>query len=268
MPISHTLIESEQGETEGYLLFLHGILGSRSNWRSIAKRVMHSAPEGWGAALVDLRMHGDSQDFTGPHTINTTAEDLQALSFPAPVRAVLGHSFGGKVSLAYAANNPDVRSALIVDSNPGMRSDVPKSENTIRVLDLLDRLPKLYDSRDAFVSRLTRNGIQPGVARWLAMNLKADGPNFVFRLDLVAIRSLLIDYFKQDLWSHVEQPRKGLAIHLLIAENSTVFSPEDQKRALSLPLARTTVLKSTGHWVHVEQPKALIAWVMEALTSQ
>src|SRR5690606_41911913 len=46
-------------ENPRWMLFLHGILGRRSNWRSFSRRWVAARP-GWGAVLVDLRGHGDS----------------------------------------------------------------------------------------------------------------------------------------------------------------------------------------------------------------
>ncbi|QQR89912.1 MAG: hypothetical protein IPJ88_17365 [Myxococcales bacterium] len=65
-------------EPKRWMLFIHGILGRRANWRGIAKRFVQQRPD-WGALLVDLRMHGDSVAFEPPHTLEAAAEDLVAL---------------------------------------------------------------------------------------------------------------------------------------------------------------------------------------------
>ena len=58
-----------------WLLVLHGILGSGVNWRTFAKRLVTARPE-WGAVLVDLRMHGESQGAPPPHTLASAAVDV------------------------------------------------------------------------------------------------------------------------------------------------------------------------------------------------
>ena len=55
-----------------WMFFLHGIFGSGANWRTFAKRFVEARPS-WGAALVDLRMHGASQNCAPPHTIEAAA---------------------------------------------------------------------------------------------------------------------------------------------------------------------------------------------------
>src|SRR4051812_16958788 len=99
MPLlGHTLIAQDPGEAQGWVLFLHGLLGQGGNWRSFARRLNDALPR-WGAVLVDLRMHGASQGFLPPHDVFSAARDLAELeaALPGPVHAVLGHSFGGKV---------------------------------------------------------------------------------------------------------------------------------------------------------------------------
>ncbi len=83
---------------------LHGILGTKSNWRGLARRFA-AALDGWGFVVVDLRKHGDSQAFAPPHTLDAVVGDLVALStqLGRPADAVIGHSFGAKCALAWAA---------------------------------------------------------------------------------------------------------------------------------------------------------------------
>ena len=100
--LAHNVMDADTGITERYVLFLHGILGSGSNLRTLAKRVC-AQRLGLGAVLVDLRMHGRSQDFSGPHTVAAAAEDVAALvaSLSLPIDSAVAHSFGGKIGRAH-----------------------------------------------------------------------------------------------------------------------------------------------------------------------
>ena len=60
------------------VLFTHGIYGSGTNWRAIARQVVARAP-GWAAVLVDLRLHGRSTAGEPPHTVAACVDDLAAL---------------------------------------------------------------------------------------------------------------------------------------------------------------------------------------------
>src|SRR5687767_12064792 len=99
--LAHAVLAPEGAAPRRWIMFLHGILGSGANWRSFAKGLLAACP-GWGAVLVDLRMHGSSQGFAPPHTVAAAAADLASLGLPGPLGAVVAHSFGGKVALAYA----------------------------------------------------------------------------------------------------------------------------------------------------------------------
>lgn len=261
---AYSLVAPRDTHPEKHALFLHGILGSRSNWRTLARRWVQKR-SGWGSVLVDLRMHGDSQDFPPPHTVETAARDLLELdgAVDGPLRAVLGHSFGGKVALAHAAERPELEELWIVDSLPGARPDARGSEDTLEVVDMLGRLPRRWDDREEFVARVVSEGREENLARWLAMNLASiDGGGYELRLDLGAIGALLDDYFARDLWHVVESPPGAMQVHVVIGDRSSVFEAEDRERARRAAEANDRVhvhVVDAGHWVHVEAPEALLA---------
>src|SRR5690242_5162179 len=96
--LSIARVTAENTTPDGWIVFLHGILGSGANWRTFARQIVAERPE-MGALLVDLRLHGESPGFPPPHTVEAAARDVaEALpDIPGRTRAILGHSFGGKV---------------------------------------------------------------------------------------------------------------------------------------------------------------------------
>jgi len=261
---------AEGSRPERWLLFLHGLLGRGGNWRAIARRLVAARP-GWGAALVDLRMHGATQGFPPPHTVAATAEDLLALdgALPGPVRAVLGHSFGGKVALAYLVRRGDALDrAVIVDAMPGAR---PGREGPGTTLDVLGWLGALgvIPSRADFIARAREAGYGHALAEWLAMNFRRTEAGYELALDLGAIRALLDDYFACDLWPVVERPPGALALHLVIGEHSPVWGAGDRARGDRIAAGsngRVIVHRlPTSHWVHAEDPDLLLGVLTGAL---
>src|SRR5207247_9427860 len=101
--LSHSLVASNGRAPKKHLVTLHGAFGAGRNWVAIARRLVQARPE-WGVVLADLRLHGDSQGFSPPHTLDAAATDVdglgRALGFPRD--AALGHSLGGKVALRYS----------------------------------------------------------------------------------------------------------------------------------------------------------------------
>src|SRR6056297_955124 len=86
------------------LVVLHGLFGSRRNWRGAAKALVAlEGIRGQGLTVftVDLRHHGESPN-RGPFSLEALAQDVCAcIEGPAgggPV-ILLGHSLGGKVAL-------------------------------------------------------------------------------------------------------------------------------------------------------------------------
>jgi len=276
--LHHDIVRPEPGPATRSFLFLHGILGSGSNLRSLARRVIARDPS-WQAVLVDLRGHGRSPLPPPPHTLEACADDVAALaaSLGAPARAILGHSFGGKVAMALGGRGDAVGSGLehvvVVDSLPGARPGGRGSESVLAVLDALDGLPRSFETREAFVDALVSAGLSKDIAAWLAMSLRKSDGAHVLGLDLDAIRALLDDYFAAELWPSIDRasaPPSGPRWHLVIGDRSPVFSEEDRAHArrLSAEGRATLDVLPAGHWVHVDDPEGLLRVVSErVLTS-
>ncbi len=272
-------IARKEGSAERRAVFLHGILGSGQNLRTVARRFTELCP-GWDAAVVDLRGHGRSVPVgEGPATIETVASDvIESLGRePVPVAAVIGHSFGGKVALEAARRwgpGGTARSdgsvlplehVVVMDSLPGARPTRHGSESIAQVLETLDALGRPFPDRNAFVAAVEARGHGKPIAQWLGTSLKRqeDG-TFVFGIDLAFVREVLGDYFELDYWPLLEAaPEAGglSGVHLVIGARSTVFLPPDRDRASALEArGRLTVdVLDAGHWLHAEDPESVIA---------
>lgn len=251
------------------MLVLHGLLGRGSNWRTLTRALVDAHPD-WGAALVDLRMHGASLGFVPPHTVEAAAEDLDgvASALPGKVEAVLGHSLGGKVALSWAARRTGLLYAFLLDTNPGPRPEGHGSETSQGVLAALHGLPPRWPSREAFVAKLLALGQPSSIAHWLAMNLVREADGFVFSLDLKAMESLLADVLRRDDWPLLESPPRGLGLYFVLGGRSSTVAGEDLRRLEQLSRKghlRLTVLPGAGHWVQVDDPEGTLRAVSEAL---
>jgi pimeloyl-ACP methyl ester carboxylesterase len=267
--LAYALVAPEGPPPRRWVLFLHGILGSGGNWRGFAKRLLEACP-GWGALLVDVRMHGLSQGFAPPHTVTAAADDLAALAPPGPIGAVVAHSFGGKVALSFASRHGgrDLERVWVVDATPGARPTGRGSEGTLRVLAHLEQMAFPVPSRQAFVDRVVGAGFGLPLAQWLAMNLRATDGGLGLRVDLGAIRAMLDDYLALDLWPVLESPPGRATIHLVVGGRSNVVSPDDRARAEALGRAgrvEVSVLAAADHWVHVDDPEGLFGLIAPRL---
>ncbi len=255
-------VEASGSAAGAWLFVLHGIFGAGRNWRTIASRVTRAVP-GWGALLIDLRLHGASPAFEPPHTVEACASDLVALSNATGLRptAMLGHSFGGKVALAFlsqdVARTPRPRQVWIMDSTPTARPAVGDAE---RMLRSVRALPAVFSSRREAIERLRSAGFSDRVAAWMTANLRRSGKRYEWRLDFDALESLLHDFFRADLWPLVEHPPAGTELHFVKATGSNVLSDDEAEllRSIGKTEPVRVHLVEGGHWLNADNPDAVV----------
>lgn len=248
----------------GRLAFVcHGILGSRQNWRGFARRLAADLP-GWRIVTPDHRNHGDATGAPGPHTIDACADDLAALARhlgQAP-EVVVGHSFGGKVTLAYVERHGDgLEQAWVLDASPEPWSAADAASNDVsRVIAALGTVPTPLARRDDVVEHLTALGFSAGLSRWMTTNLRRSPQGFVWRFDLAAVREMMHDYYARDLWLALEAPRMAPELHVVHAARSERWRPAVLERLAQPPGGAPShlhTLADAGHWLHVDAPDAL-----------
>lgn len=265
MPKLHarTVGAPEGAEGGAVLRMLHGIYGRGRNWRRFARRFVETHPA-WTAELVDLREHGDSRGFEPPHTAEAAAADVVEMG-PTP-RALLGHSFGGKIALL-TLRDPGFRPerVWVVDASPGARTP---SGLPWEMIGILRAHPGPFEARAEAVEALESEGVPTPVARWMATNLgrggdaapgaggaphasrrttegEADAAADVdadtdaddllrWQISADTMESLLRSYFDEDAWDVVEGTADaGTAdteIHFVKASRSDVLGPDDVER--------------------------------------
>jgi esterase len=265
--LSHSRVTAPGATPEKWLLVLHGIYGTGRNWGSIARRVVEARPE-WGVLLVDLRLHGGSQGFAPPHTLEATARDVDTLvaRLDFHAAAVLGHSFGGKVSLLYAREHAEgVRQVWVIDSTLEVREP---SGSAWRIIEVVRSLPEEWTSREELVDALEGHGYPRPLGQWLAMNLERGEGGFRWRLDWDGVEEMLRDYFRTDLWEVVEHPPAGVEVHVIKATESEALDEADVARVEAAARAggRTFLHRvEGGHWINTDNPDAVVRLLVERL---
>jgi esterase len=268
--LHHVVVAPAGGEpATRHAWFLHGILGSGGNLRTLAKLAL-AERKGWGAVLVDLRGHGRSALPPGPHTIAACAADVAetARASGVAVDAFVAHSFGGKVALAaFDACAPAY--AFILDSSPVARPDARGSEGTVRVVTALREVGKTFATRDELSTKLAAAGVDASLHAWLGMNLERDGERFRMRLDVDAIDEMLADYFATD-WTSALEADAAPRTRFVLGGASTVVDAEARARIDAIALATrdrldVRVLPGVGHWVHAEAAEGCAKLIAELL---
>ncbi len=267
--LAHTELTQGPRTPERWVVFLHGLLGRGGNWRSFGRRWVEKHPT-WGAALVDLRLHGDSRTgFAPPHTVRAAADDVLALvpALPGPVEALVGHSLGGKVVLAIQrASGQRFPRAVVLDASPAARPDGLGSEQSRDVLALLARLPRTYATRTDFVAAVEAGGQPRPIAQWLAMALQPGERGFVLPLDLPGLESLFRSVLSEDDWDVVDSVPPGHRLGFVVGGRSGVVEGAARERLAALaPIVTLEEIPGAGHWLHVDAPEETFAAVERVL---
>ncbi len=266
--LGYTQSGAEQGRR---VWILHGIMGSRQNWSRFARRLSQSHPQ-LSITTVDLRCHGETEHVDAPHTIEACVEDLIDLAqkIGAP-QVLIGHSFGGKVALQYAAKVSTFQQRLGLERvwtlDSPLAADLrPGHGEVARVIDACGQMSLPQVSRQAVSTYFTDQGFALGIAQWMTTNLRRirtedhlGDEGFTWKFDLAGIKALIADYWKVDGWSLLAKIQPSIQVHLLRAERGLRWTAEDEQRiSQSFPHIATPLLKNSGHWVHIEQLEALI----------
>lgn len=264
--LSHQRVTESDETPDRWLAVLHGLYGSGRNWSSVTRRVIRQC-EGWGGLLVDLRQHGESMGFPPPHTMEAAAGDVAELEEAEglDVRAVVGHSLGGKIALLQTRETPDLEQVWVVDSPPG-EGEVEGAP--VRMIDILRSNPGPFEEREGGVEALEDEGLPTPVARWMSTNLVRRDDAYVWRIDPDDMEAMLESFLETDAWDVVESPPEGTHVHMVKALDSDALD-EEACRRIEEAGERTGRVHlhrlEGGHWLNADNPDRLVELLTEWL---
>ncbi len=239
------------------LVLLHGLFGSGTNLRGLAKRLAAVRR----VVLADLRNHGSS-----PHASDMRyqdmADDLDELlaGVGAENADFVGHSMGGKAAMVLALTRPHrVRSLAVVDIAPVSYGHgyLPLIQ-AMRGLDL-SRLRSRGDADRTLAAAVPDDATR----MFVLQNLINAGGTFSWRINLDAIERYMekIIGFPQLSGRRFDGPCVFLA-----GQQSDYVRDQHRAHILELfPRAELNWIPGAGHWVHVDQPQALAGTLLEFL---
>ncbi len=241
------------------IVILHGMFGTLDNWQTVGKQLA----ENFTVNIVDQRNHGRS-----PHDelidYPSMSEDLKHFleshwMFKAHV---MGHSMGGKTAMQFALDHPDMVVKLVVvdiapKRYPGGHEKILEA---LLALDL-DQVEDRKDAEDFLKKRLPNE--EEGTILFLMKNLSRtkDG-SFEWKMNFQAIYN-----HYQDILDTVKgnDPFEGETLFIR-GEHSKYILDDDWDAILQLfPNAELKTIENAGHWVHADQPEALLGAVRRFL---
>ncbi|MBW7922225.1 MAG: alpha/beta fold hydrolase [Rubellimicrobium sp.] len=238
------------------LLIAHGLFGSGRNWGTIA-RDLSAMRE---VVTVDMRNHGES-GWTETHDYPGMAADLAEVIEGAMGgrAAVMGHSMGGKAAMVLALTRPGLVERLIVADIAPVAYPHHSHDEQFAAMRAVD--PARVTSRTEAARLMTAT--PPALAAFLLQNLDLVHRRWRLNLDLLEREMPGILGFPE-----AGTPFAGPALFLAGAA-SDYIRPEHHTAIRTLfPAARITTIAGAGHWLHAEQPQAVLDAVRGFLDAQ
>ncbi|KDN53358.1 alpha/beta-hydrolase [Tilletiaria anomala UBC 951] len=256
----------------------HGLFGSKQNWRSLGRAM--SKKFGVPVYALDLRNHGTSPHIEGIHYKDMAADVLRFLQDNNLRNVVLiGHSMGGKVSLALALS-PDLPPGTIshlisVDMTPARGPISPAFEHYIEaMIAIRDAGLETRNEADKMLQEIEKD---MGVRQFLLTNLsRPPSPNartWTFRIPLDNIRKNIsqIGDFPYDPvgaegndGQRPERKWEGKALFVKGSASKYVNRRNIPICEAFFPNMKLVTLE-TGHWVQAEKPNEFMHEVEKVL---
>jgi pimeloyl-ACP methyl ester carboxylesterase len=243
------------------LVILHGLFGMLDNWQTLARKWAKTHH----VVLLDLRNHGRSFH-TDEMNYAVMAEDVAATLEDMGIDEceLLGHSMGGKVAMQTALTYPElVKKLVVVDIVP--RRYHPGHNAVFAALSTLD--PATITDRKAAAEKMSVHLADPGVQLFLLKNLARNpAGGFRWRMNLPAI-SASYDQLIGPV-GQLGDEYDGPALFIRGANSGYVQDEDLELIQILFPKATLETVAKAGHWVHAEQPEALLAVVDSFLATK
>uniref|UniRef100_A0A1B0CUN3 sn-1-specific diacylglycerol lipase ABHD11 n=1 Tax=Lutzomyia longipalpis TaxID=7200 RepID=A0A1B0CUN3_LUTLO len=257
------------------VLIMHGLFGSRQNWRGISKRLTQVLKPGRRILSLDARNHGQSPH-THEHTYQHMAEDVREMirGIPEAEKVILmGHSMGGRCMMYFALEYPElVESAIIVDispfSNAHFVGNLNDMKELLKTLQNISIDPKLTPSAARKVADTKISGImrEKATRDFILLNLyKNDDSSFQWKFNIEGLLANIeasISRFPEEM---LQKKYTGPVLFIGGAD-SPYINPKDLPRMQeSFPQARLEFIANAGHLVHVQKPLEFLDLVVNFL---
>ena len=252
MPGLHTEVV---GSGRPVFAFLHGLFGRGRNWTGVAQAL---AAEGLPSVLFDLPNHGSSawtDEFSYEAMAAAVGDELELKLGSAASIIPVGHSMGGKVAMLLALARPRLAKALaVIDIAPAYSEGANGFGPLISALRTVDleSLSSRAEAETALEPLIT----DPAVRQFLMQNLRAR-PHWRWQPNL--------DLLEASLEGIAGWPDPGAVSYdgpvlWLTGERSDYVQPEHEPVMKRLfPQVRRETVAGAGHWVHADNPEAVIS---------
>jgi len=244
------------GSSGSNILILHGLFGNKRNWQTIARHLSTNHQ----VYTLDLRNHGNS-----PHvqemSYSAMAKDVMTFIEQHNLSSIslIGHSMGGKVAMYLALNYPQlIKQLVIVDIAP-----VNYLHDFNDIFNGLFNVPlTAIKSREDADKYLKEKIVDRGIRQFLLQNLCLEKVKGNERVNEKNYWRFNLQVLKQSIPQILDFPvinkeTKFSAQTLFLGGQESNYINDDNRKEIKyfFPEANIVKVKSSGHWLHVEQPE-------------
>jgi esterase len=229
------------------IVVLHGLFGSSQNWVGIGRKLTDRGR----CLLVDLRNHGDSPH-SAEHSLAACVQDVTewaGLHAPGPL-ALIGHSMGGLVAMAFALAHPDL-TAGVASLDIAPRPYPSERGPELRAFHTDVSRCRSRAELDALLAPLLPD---PSVRQFILTNAVRDGEGFRWRLNVPALEASTLSRDFAGVTGRYDGPA------LLVAGGRSSYVTPSDSAAMRryFPAAVVETIPQADHWLHVSAPDQLL----------
>lgn len=257
-----------ESPTKPPLVILHGLFGSKQNWRGVSRALGSTNPRKIYA--IDARNHGDSPHTQVHDSLSMSADVRHFLEQrEQPMVACMGHSMGGRTMMHFARENPTMVERLIVaDISP---IALPRSTKEMKfIFDAMLNLTipstlSMSEGRKLVRDRLM-DELDTGTVDFIMLNLRKNSETGEFSWACNAeVLSRFTGRIDEYLSKADELPPYTGPTTFICGSKSPYMKKDHWPQILEIfPNAEIHWLDA-GHLVHFERPHEFLSLVTEFL---
>ncbi|WP_339875953.1 alpha/beta fold hydrolase [uncultured Algoriphagus sp.] len=231
------------------LIILHGLFGSADNWFSISKELKDI----FTLYLIDQRNHGDSPQ-SDEWNYQVMVEDLKEIMDNEGLEKafLMGHSMGGKTAMNFALKYSDkVEKLIVADIAP--RYYAVHHQRILEGLNSLDL--EAIGSRKEADDQLAEYVPNLGERQFLLKSLGRGSDGFQWKINLAVITEKI-----NEVGQALPDGKSYSGPTLFLAGSNSSYIQQSDLDDIDRFFPNNTVefIADAGHWLHAEQPDAVV----------
>ncbi|XP_037946427.1 protein ABHD11-like isoform X2 [Teleopsis dalmanni] len=248
------------------LIVMHGLLGSKQNWRGICRELQTKIKQRIYA--VDARNHGESPHIHAHSSANLAEDVAEFIRQQGYAKAsVMGHSMGGRAMMYLALQHPDlVERGIIIDISPiSVPRGISDMENILLAMKNIS-VPKELSMAHGrrMAEKELKTSIDPDTVSFIILNFKKRKTGeFYWACNVDALLHNLRKF--SEFMEHIDQKPFTKPMLFACGKDSAFMDPGSWPEIKKIfPNSELDWLDS-GHMVHIEQPVKFVTIVGQFL---